>query len=162
MSSKFITSFVYPFLLFCFFFKGFLSRPLTTHRIAGEGRGPFFIPPAHEHSEIYLQLCIWDDYHMFLIATLVFTRLLLDEILPPYRITIWLIDDVKFVLVCLLDDLILGFCYSNLDAGNRWTRTRINYHPCITSEPTNQVCSSFGWLWTGLLSADNVFPKLSW
>ena len=23
---------------------------------------------------------------------------------------------------------------------NRWTRTRIDYHPCIASEPTNQVC----------------------
>ena len=38
------------------------------------------LPPAHEHSDIYLQLCMWDDYHVFLIATLVFTRLLLDEI----------------------------------------------------------------------------------
>ena len=36
--------------------------------------------PAHEHWDIYLQLCMWDDYHVFLIATLVFTRLLLDEI----------------------------------------------------------------------------------
>ena len=72
------------------------------------------LPPAHEHSDIYLQLRMWDDYHIFLIAALVFTRLLLDEILPPYRITIWLIDDVQIVLVCLLDDLILGFCYSIL------------------------------------------------
>ena len=38
------------------------------------------LPPAHEHSDIYLQLCMWDDYHIFLIAPLVFTRLLLDEI----------------------------------------------------------------------------------
>ena len=38
------------------------------------------LPPAHEHWDIYLQLCIWDDYHVFLMATLVFTRLLLDEI----------------------------------------------------------------------------------
>ena len=40
---------------------------------------------------------------------------------------------MKFVLVCLLDDLILGFCYSNFETGNRWTRTRIDYHPSITS-----------------------------
>ena len=38
------------------------------------------LPPAHEHSDIYMQLCIWDDYHIFLIAPFVFTRLLLDEI----------------------------------------------------------------------------------
>ena len=25
---------------------------------------------------------------------------------------------------------------------NRWTRTRIDYDPCITSEPPNQVCQS--------------------
>ena len=33
--------------------------------------------PAHEHREIYLQLCIWDDYHMLLIAPLVFKVLIL-------------------------------------------------------------------------------------
>ena len=61
--------------------------------------------------------------------------------LPPYRIIICLIDDVKLVfIVCLLNDLMLGFCYSNLDTGNRRTRTCIEYRPCITSEPTNQVC----------------------
>ena len=56
---------------------------------------------------------------------------------PPYRITTWLIDDVKLIFVCLFIDLILGFLF---DMGNRWTRTRIDYHPCITSQPTNQVC----------------------
>ena len=72
------------FFFFFFFSQGFLSRTLTTHRTAGKGRGPSYstlpLPPAHEHSDIYLQLCTWDDYHIFLIATLVFTRLLLDEI----------------------------------------------------------------------------------
>ena len=36
--------------------------------------------------------------------------------IPPYRITIWLIDDVTLsFFVCLRDDLILAFfCYSNL------------------------------------------------
>ena len=57
---------------------------------------------------------MWDDYHIFLIAPLAFTRLLLDEILSPYRITIWLINDVMLIFVFLLDDLILSFCYSNL------------------------------------------------
>ena len=40
------------------------------------------LPPAHKHSDIYLELCMWVDYHIFLIAPLVFTRLLLDEIYP--------------------------------------------------------------------------------
>ena len=30
-----------------FFYQGFLSRTLTTHGTAGEGRGPFFIPLYH-------------------------------------------------------------------------------------------------------------------
>ena len=38
------------------------------------------LPASHEHLEIYLQLCMWDDYHVFLIAMPVFIRLLLDEI----------------------------------------------------------------------------------
>ena len=67
------------------------------------------LSPAHEHWDIYLQLCMWDDYHVFLIATLVFTRLLLDEFFHLIELPI---DDAMFV--CLLDELILGFCYSNL------------------------------------------------
>ena len=38
------------------------------------------LPTTHKHWDIYLQCCMWDDYHTFLIATLVFTRRLLDEI----------------------------------------------------------------------------------
>ena len=30
-----------------FFYQGFLSRTLITHRTAGEGRGPFFITLYH-------------------------------------------------------------------------------------------------------------------
>ena len=71
------------------------------------------LPSAYEHWDIYLQLCMWDEYHVFLIATLVFTRQLLDEIYHliewPFE---WFIDDAMFV--CLLDELILGFHYSNL------------------------------------------------
>ena len=128
----------------CFFYQGFLSRTLTTHRTEREGRGPFFystLPfrPAHEHSYGSLQLCMWDVYHTFLIATLVYTRLLLDETYHLIELPFdWLM--MKLVFACLLDDLILGFCYSNLDIGNWWTRNRIDYHSCITSEPTNQVC----------------------
>ena len=71
------------------------------------------LQPTHKHWGIYLQFCMWDDYHIFLIATLVLTRLLLDEIYHlielPFK---WLIDEAMFV--CLLDELILGLCYSDL------------------------------------------------
>ena len=69
--------------------------------------------PAHEHWDIYLQLCMWDDYLVFLIAALVFTRLLHNEIYHLIELLFdWLIDDARFA--CLLDELILGFCYSDL------------------------------------------------
>ena len=57
---------------------------------------------------------MWNGYDVFLIAPLVFARLLLDEF---YHLTEspfdWSID-VMLTFVCLLYDLILGFCYSNL------------------------------------------------
>ena len=116
---------LFPGVQIFFFLSGFSFTDTDDSQDSMGREGTIFystlpLPPAHEHSGTYLQFCMWDDCHIFSIATLVFTRLLLDEILPPYRITIWLIDEVKFVLVCLLDDLILGFCYSNLDTGNRW------------------------------------------
>ena len=44
---------------------------------------------------------------------------------------------MMLVFVCLIDDLTLGFCLFQFDMGNRWTRTRIDYHSCITSKSTN-------------------------
>ena len=106
------------------------------------------LPSAHEHWDIYLQLCMWDDYQVFLIATLVFTILLLDEIYHLIELPFeWLIDDSMFV--CLFDDfdvwlhavcLFTKFLLERFDIGNRWIWTCIDYHCCITSEPTNQVC----------------------
>ena len=32
------------------------------------------------------------------------------------------------------------FLLQQFDMENRWIWTRIDYHTCITSEPTNQVC----------------------
>ena len=52
-----------PKILYIFFYQGFLSQTLTIHTIAGEGRGPSFysslsLQSAHEHSDIYSQLCL--------------------------------------------------------------------------------------------------------
>ena len=84
---------------------------------------------------------MWDDYHMFLIAPLVFTRLLLNKIYHLVELPFdWLIDGVMFIFVCLLDDLILGFCYTDLTREANAFELALTYYPCITSEPTNQVC----------------------
>ena len=61
------------------------------------------LPPGHKHSDIYLQLCTWDDYHIFLIATLVFTRLLVDGIDHLIELLLdWLMMWNWFSFVCLL------------------------------------------------------------
>ena len=60
--------------------------------------------------------------------------------LPPYRITIWLIDGVTLSFYLFTWWLILALLSPQFETRNRWIRTRIDYHPCITSEPTNQVC----------------------
>ena len=83
-----------------------------------EMEGTFFystlpLPPTHEHSDIYVQLCTWDDYHIFLFATFVFTRLLLDEIYHYLELLFhWLIMWYWFNFVCLL--IWFKALYSNL------------------------------------------------
>ena len=91
--------------IYIYIYQGFLSQMLTIYSIF---YSTLPLPLAHEHSDIYLQLCMWGDYHVFLIATLVFTRLLLDEIYHLIELLFdWLIDDAMFV--CLLEELILRF-----------------------------------------------------
>ena len=114
----------------------------TTHRTAGNGRGPFLIPlytSTRSFRHFFATLHEKWLSHFFNRPACIYQAATRWD-LPPYRITIWLTDDVKLVFVCFLDDLIIGFCYSNLDTANRWTRTCIGYHPCITSKPTNQLC----------------------
>ena len=77
---------------FCFFFLSkfsFTGTGDSQNNRQGEGTSFYStlpLPPAHEYSDIYLQLCMWDDYHIFLIASLVLTRLLLDEIYQLFEL----------------------------------------------------------------------------
>ena len=105
----------YYFVLNQFFFsiRIFFTDTDDSHGSRGREGAIFYsilpLPAAHEHWDIYLQLCMWDDYHVFLIATLVFTRLLLDEIYHLIKLRFeWLTDNAMFV--CLLYELILRFC----------------------------------------------------
>ena len=104
--------------IFIFFFlPGFSFTDTDISHDSGGRQGTIFystlpLPPAHKHSDIYLQLCMWDDYHIFLTAPLVFIRLLNLWELPYYQITIWLIDDVMLIFVCLLEDLIFQHQWS--------------------------------------------------
>ena len=134
-----------------------------THRTAGEGRGPFFIPLYRFHPLTIIQIFIYnlacEMTIIFLIAMLVFTRLLLDEILPPYRITIWLIDEVKFVLVCLFEKYQLR---RELPVTVPWVE--IEY----THEKTNNICPRpppnyiFFTNSIPLTFFDNIAPMIYW
>ena len=116
----FIIIFVFVIYLFfiLFFLSGFSFTDTDGSQDSRVREGTIFystlpLPPAHEHWDINLQLCMWDDYHVFLIATLVFIRLLFDEIYQLMELPFdWLNDDAMFA--CLLDKLILGFCYRDL------------------------------------------------
>ena len=89
-----------------FFLPGF-SFTVTENSQDSRGRegtvfySPLPLPPAHEHSVIYLPLSTWDDYHILLIAPLVFTRLLLDETYHLIELLVdWLIDIYFRLLAC--------------------------------------------------------------
>ena len=59
--------------------------------------------------------------------------------IPPYWITIWLIDDAILVFVCLLDDLILNFCYSNLTHKTGGFELALTITFEFQAKPTNQL-----------------------
>ena len=111
----------FPFLnwirKYTFFLSGFSSQTLTIHRIAREERGSsfYFHSTTSTHSRtlrhLFATLYVRWLSRIFNHNACVYqthTR----WVLPLYWITIWLIDDVMFV--CLLVELILGFCYSKV------------------------------------------------
>ena len=99
-----------------FFFQGFLSQTLTIHRTAGK---------KEDHVPFLSTTSTRTFRHLF--ATLhakwlphIFNRIACNYQattrwdVTSFRITIWLIDDAMIISICLLYDLILGFCCSNL------------------------------------------------
>ena len=120
------------------------------------------LPPAHKHSDIYLKLCMWDDYHIFLITPLVLTATRQD--LQTYRITIWLIDDVMLTVVCLLADFILRFCYVYLT----WETGRLEFASTIilvlqakrlsNSAFSQNPCTFFQFSWKGSKDLPELLP----
>ena len=103
-------------ILVFFFFQGFLSQTLTIHRTAGEERGPSFISLYHFHPLTNIETFICNFACEMTITYFQSQRLCYQTAtrwdLRPYRATIWLID--RWCNVCLVDELILGFCYNDL------------------------------------------------
>ena len=76
---KLLKHFIYS--LFLFFLSGFSFTKLAIHTRAGEGRGQLFIPLCYFHpltniQKLFFQLCMWNDYYVFLIVSLITVRLL--------------------------------------------------------------------------------------
>ena len=102
-----------------FFVFFFLSQTLTIHRTTGEGRGPSFIPIYHFHPLKNIQIFICNFACEVTITYFKSQRLYLPDCysmrFTNHLIELlfdWLTDDAMFV--CWLDELILGFCYSDL------------------------------------------------
>ena len=83
----------------------FFSQTLTIHGTAEEGGNHLYsslpLPPAQGHPEIYLQLCMWDDYHC------IFNRIACNYQIatrwgfPPLGITMG-DDDGELNFACLI------------------------------------------------------------
>ena len=129
---------------FLFFLSGFSFTDTDDSQDSRGREGTIYystppLPP--EHGDIYLQLCMWDDYHVFLIAKPVFTRLLLDEIYHFIELPFdWLINDAMFLR--LLDEQVLGFCYIDFYMGNRWIWTCLDYHALVLEANRLTKCGS--------------------
>ena len=111
----------------CFFPTGFsLTDTDDSQDSKGRQETIFYftlpLPSAHEHSEIYLQLCMWWLSRIFNRNSCAYQTATRWD-LPPYWITILLIDDVTLSF-CLRDDLILAFLLQQFETGNRWIWTR--------------------------------------
>ena len=71
--------------------------------------------------------------------------------LPPYRITIWVID--WWCNVCLLTWWInIRFLLQQFVIGNRWIWTRIDYHPCIQANRLTKCGSHPSVIFTELIT----------
>ena len=128
-----------------FFLLGFSSQTLTIHRTAGEGReGDHLLFLSTTSTRWRTLRHLLATLHMRWLSRIFNRNSCIYQTatrwdLPPYRIAIWMID--RLCNVCLFTWWIdITFLLLRFDIGNRWIWTRIVYHPCITSEPTNQVC----------------------
>ena len=129
-----------------FFFLSGFSFTDTAHSQDSRGKeGTIFystlsLPLAHEHSDIYFAtLHVRCLSHVSNRTACIYQAATRWD-LPPYRITIlsdWWYDVDFCLFTCWFDSRLLLLLF---DTGNPWTRTRMDYHTCITSEPTNQVC----------------------
>ena len=91
-------------ILFFFSISVFFFRHWWFTGQQGKRRDHFYSslshPIVHGHSDLYLQLCMWDDCHIFSVALLLITKLLLNDIYhlidSPFD---WLVMECYFLFV---------------------------------------------------------------
>ena len=117
--------------LYIFFYQGFLSQTLTIHGTTEKRRGSSLIlSNTSTSSQLFRHL--FTTLNMRWLPN-IFNRTACD--CYPW-ITISLSDDG--MLISVLDDFSSRFCYSNFGTRKRRILIRIDYHPRIISEPTDQ------------------------
>ena len=131
-----------------FFYQGFFSQILMIHRTAGKGRGSSFVPLYHFHPLTNIAMFIYNfvcemTLHVRWLSRIFNRHACVYQTanrwdLPPYQVTILLTD--WWCNVCLFNWWIhTRFLLQRFDIGNQSIWTRMDYHSCITSEPTNQM-----------------------
>ena len=105
--------YIYVYIYIFFFYQDFLSRTLTTHRTAGEGRAHLLF---HSTSSIRSRTFrhLFATLHVRWLSHIFHRNACIDQTatrwdLPPYRITIWLIEYLILIFVYLLVELIFRF-----------------------------------------------------
>ena len=99
-------------------------------------------PPNHKNSNNYLPFCIWDGYLLFLTATHVIARHLLNNIHQTLEIGIWL--NVNFMLLFdIISDLITAIFHREVvDLNSNYPLTR-NEKTNPVSQPATTVAPTF-------------------
>ena len=134
---------LFPGVQIFFFLPGFSFTDTDDSQDSRGREGTIFystLPTSSTGSLTFRHLFATLDVIIFLIASLVFTRLLLHKIfhlieLPFDWLMMW-----HQVFVCFRAHLILAFLLQQSETWNWWIRTCMDYHhPCITSELNNGV-----------------------
>ena len=127
-----------------FFLSEFSFTDTDDSQDTGKERRPSFcstlpLPPDDKHSDIYLQLCMWDNYHIFFNYTGCIYQTATRWDLPPYRTTIWLIDDLMLIFVLVLQANRLTKCKKIKP--KHWAKGKIGV-----------AAQSWRWLWVELMA----------
>ena len=114
---------------------------------------PSFTLPYHFHlltniQTFYLQLCMWDNYHIFLTALLVFTRLLLNEIYHLIKLLfdwlMWCWFLFAYLLIWFEVFVIVIWHWKPVDSNSHWL-TFLYYKR--TDSPSVLVTPNRGYSW---------------